>query len=90
MKCVEKELAPKWFLKFRLLNFTFYMTLTSLIFFIYYAKLPYVQRVNDKNRITNIKSSLELEDVDFINMVNDMNIDYDERDLKQIEREISH
>lgn len=41
------------------------------------------------NRITNIKTALELEDLDFINMVNDLNIDYDEKDLQILEREIS-
>lgn len=58
------------------------MIITSLLFFIYYAKLDSVQRRNDMNRITQLKSALELEDLDFINMVNDLNIDYDEQDLR--------
>jgi hypothetical protein len=89
LRCVERELAPKWFLKFRSLSFAGYMVLTSILFFIYYSKLPYVQRGADKNRITNLKSALELEDVDFIEMVNELQIDYDEGDLKEIEREIT-
>jgi hypothetical protein len=32
---------------------------------------------------------MELEDSDFIKMVDEMKIDYDENDLKQIEREVS-
>lgn len=86
MKCVEKGQAPKWFLKFRSLGFSLYMIITTLIFLIYYSKLDYLQRTYDRNRITNIKSALQLEDIDFINMVNDLNLDYDERDLKTIER----
>ena len=32
---------------------------------------------------------MELEDADFIEMVDEMKIDYDEQDLKQIEREVT-
>lgn len=66
------------------------MVITSILFFIFYSKIDFVQRRNDRNRISNIKTALELEDIDFINMVNDLNLDYDENDLKQIEKEISH
>ena len=48
------------------------------MFLIYYSKLEYLQRRNDKNRIANLKSALQLEDIDFMNMVDDLNIDYDE------------
>lgn len=64
------------------------MTITSILFFIYYAKLDFVQRRNDKNRIKNLKTAMELEDVDFMQMVNDMKIDYDETDLREIEKEV--
>lgn len=86
MRCVENELAPKWFLKFRTISFAIYMTITSLIFFIYYSNLQHIQRRNDKNRINNIKSAMELEDLDFIQMVNEMKIDYAEDDLNEIEK----
>jgi len=89
LRCVEKELAPKWFLKFRSLGFAGYMLITSVLFLIYYSKLDYVQRKGDKNRIANIKKALELEDTDFIEMVNELKIDYDEDDLKEIEREVT-
>eukprot|EP00347_Sterkiella_histriomuscorum_P002938 403366214 len=88
LKCAEKGLAPQWFLKFRSVGFTIYMLLTTAIFLIYYSKIDYVQRRNDQNRITNLKTALELEDLDFINMVNDLNIDYDETDLQALEKEI--
>lgn len=65
------------------------MILTSVLFFIFYSKLEYVQRRADKNRIANIKTALQLEDVDFIEMVNELKIDYDEEDLKEIEREVT-
>lgn len=58
------------------------MILTSVLFLIYYSNQDKVQRRNDKNRITNLKTALELEDIDFIKMVNDLNIDYDESDLQ--------
>jgi hypothetical protein len=32
---------------------------------------------------------MELEDLDFIEMVNEMKIDYDEGDLKEIEKEVT-
>ena len=86
---MERELAPKWFLKFRSLTFAGYMILTSALFMIYYSRLDFVQRRADKNRITNIKKALELEDTDFIEMVNELKIDYDERDLKEIEKEVT-
>jgi Protein of unknown function (DUF3429) len=58
LKCVERELAPRWFLKFRTTTFGIYMLLTSILLLIYYTKLPYLQRKHDKNRITNIKNAL--------------------------------
>lgn len=89
LRCVERELAPKWFLRFRSVTFALYMILTSILFLVYYSKLEFCQRRADKNRITNIKNALELEDVDFIEMVNDLKIDYDESDLREIEREVT-
>ena len=41
------------------------------------------------NRISNLKTAMELEDADFIKMVDEMKIDYDEHDLKQIERSVT-
>ena len=32
---------------------------------------------------------MELEDADFIKMVDEMKIDYDEQDLKQVERQVT-
>ena len=83
-------MAPKWFLRFRTLTFALYMTLTSAIFLIYYSNIKSLQRKNDKNRITNIKSALELEDLDFIKMVDEMKIDYDEVDLREIEKSVTN
>ena len=81
-------MAPEWFARFRSISFGIYMIMTSIIFFVYYSKLDFVQRRNDKNRITNIKKALELEDLDFMKMVTEMKLDYDETDLKVIEKEI--
>lgn len=86
---MERELAPKWFLKFRSVSFAIYMIITTILFMVFYSKLEFVQRRADKNRIQNIKSALELEDIDFIKMVNDLKIDYDESDLKEIEKEVT-
>jgi len=82
MKCVEKGLAPQWFLRFRSFSFGFYMVITTLLFGVFYSKLDYLQRRNDKNRIENLKTALELEDLDFLKMVDDLAIDYDEKDLE--------
>jgi len=62
IKCVEKELAPKWFLKFRTIMFSLYMMLTVSLFSIYYYRSDLLQRKRDVNRIATIKSALELED----------------------------
>jgi hypothetical protein len=51
LKTVEKDLAPKWFLKFRSTTFSLYMIITTILFFVYYNKLEYLQRKNDPNRI---------------------------------------
>jgi hypothetical protein len=39
---VERELAPRWFLKFRSYSFALYMLLTSILMVIYYTKLDYL------------------------------------------------
>ena len=67
-----------------------YMTLTSIIFFIYYSKLDSVQRKNNhKNRIKNLKKVVELEDLDFMDMVSELKLDYDESDLRELERQLT-
>ena len=55
---------------------------TSALFAIFYTQRDKLQRRNDINRITNLKTAMELEDADFIKMVDEMKIDYDEHDLK--------
>ena len=82
-------MAPRWFLKFRTVNFSLYMILTAALFAVFYSKLEQVQRKRDPNRIANLKTVMELEDADFIKMVEDMKLDYDDVDLKEIEKEVS-
>ena len=86
--CVDKELAPLWFKKYRSYCFGIYMTLTALLFGIYTAKVDYIQRKNDPNRIRDIKSVMELEDLDFVKMVDDLNLNFDEVDLRDVEKKI--
>lgn len=66
LKCVEKEMAPRWFLKFRSLNFSAYMILTSLLFAIFYSRLQLVQRRDHSNRIEHLKEAMDLDDAEFI------------------------
>ena len=63
--------------------------MTGTLFTIFYTQRDKLQRRNDTNRITHLKSAMELEDADFIEMVDEMKIDYDEQDLKEIEREVT-
>ena len=65
------------------------MIITTALFAVFYSKLEQVQRKRDPNRIANIKTVMELEDADFIKMVEDMKLDYDDVDLKEIEKEVS-
>jgi hypothetical protein len=83
--CVRKEMAPLWFKGYRSTVLGLYMALTSILFFIYYSHIDKLQRTNDPNRISTLKSSLELEDVDFIKMVDEMNIKLNDVDLKEVE-----
>ena len=46
-------------------------------------------RRNDPNRISDLKTVMELEDADFVSMVDELNLDYDEYDLKEVEAEVS-
>lgn len=62
------------------------MALTACLFFIYYRKIDVLQRVNDPNRVTNLKTAMELEDLDFVKMVEDMNIQLNEVDLRDMEK----
>jgi hypothetical protein len=65
------------------------MIMTAALLAVYYSRLEQVQRKRDPNRITNLKTVMELEDADFIKMVEDMKLDYDDVDLKEIEKEVS-
>ena len=84
--CVKKEMAPMWFKKYRTTLFWIYMGLTTTLFAIYYTNLEWVQRTNDPNRISNLKTVLELEDTDFIKMVDEMKLELNETDLRDIEK----
>lgn len=37
-------MAPKWFLKFRTVNFCVYMIITSLLFGVFYSRIKQVER----------------------------------------------
>ena len=82
-------MAPVWFKKYRGILFGVYMTITMILFSVYYTRVDLLQRRNDPNRISNIKSAMELEDTDFIKMVDELKIDYDEIDLREIERDVT-
>jgi hypothetical protein len=86
--CVSKGMAPVWFQKFRTNQFIAYMAITILLFGVYYTNLERIQRHNDPNRIKTIKTAMELEDADFIKMVDELKVDYDDVDLRDIEREL--
>lgn len=64
------------------------MALTTLIFGIFASKLDYIQRKNDPNRIKNIKTVMELEDLDFVKMVDELNLTFDEVDLRDVQKKI--
>ena len=61
----------------------------SALFFIFYSRREQIQRRNDPNRISNIKTAMELEDCEFIEMVEDLKLDYDDTDLGELEQELS-
>ena len=86
--CVRKEMAPVWFKKYRGQVFALYLAITSVLFFIYLNSLEQCQRTNDPNRITNLKTVMELEDLDFIKMVEELKLDFNEVDLRDIERKL--
>lgn len=84
--CVSKEMAPIWFKKYRSSVFAIYMLITSLLFSIYYTHVDIIQRKNDKNRIANLKNALQLEDVDFVKMVDELKLEFDDGDLREVEQ----
>ena len=65
------------------------MAITTVLFGIYFSRTEQIQRKNDPNRIENLKNVLEMEDLDFIKMVDDLKLDFDEVDLKDVEKQIS-
>ena len=86
---VRKEMAPVWFSGYRSKVFFVYMAITTALFGIYFSRTEQIQRKNDPNRIENLKNVLEMEDLDFIKMVDDLKLDFDEVDLKDVEKQIS-
>ena len=65
------------------------MAITTVLFGIYLSKVDLIQRKNDPNRITNLKTVMELEDLDFVKMVDELNLGFNETDLRDIEKNIS-
>jgi hypothetical protein len=62
------------------------MGITSLLFLIFASRTEQVQRKNDPNRIKNLKTVMELEDMDFVKMVEELKLDFNEVDLRDVER----
>ncbi len=62
LKTVEKEMAPRWFLRFRTVNFTIYMMITVALFSVFYARMKQCQKAEDFSRIANLKRVMELDD----------------------------
>lgn len=87
--CVNKELAPLWFKAYRQRVFGLYMFATAALFGIYYAHHDKIQRRNDPHRIENIKDALQLEDLDFVKMVDELKIQFDESELAEVEKQLS-
>jgi len=81
-------MAPLWFKRYRTNVFVIYMVITTVLFSIYYSNVELIQRTNDPNRIKNLKSVLELEDIDFIKMVEDLKLELNEVDLRDIEKQV--
>ena len=81
-------MAPAWFKKYRATVLGIYMALTTVLFLVYYNNLPLLQRQNDPNRIKNLKTVMELEDLDFVKMVEEMNLQLNEQDLRDMERKV--
>ena len=72
--CVKKELAPVWFKKYREKCFLAYMLLTVVMMGVFHKNVDLIKRKNDPNRIENIQTALQLEDADFVKMVEDLKI----------------
>ena len=85
---VKKEMAPVWFSGYRSKVFALYMGLTSVLLAIYLGRLDQVQRKNDPNRIENIKTVMQLEDLDFVKMVDELRLDFNEVDLRDVEKQV--
>ena len=65
------------------------MVITTIIFSIYYSRVDQIQRKNDPNRIEDLKTTLQLEDLDFVKMVDELKLEFDEVDLGDVEKRIS-
>ena len=65
------------------------MLATATLFGIYYVHHDKIQRRNDPNRIENIKTALQLEDLDFVKMVDELKIQFDESELAEVEKQLS-
>ena len=65
------------------------MVITTIIFSIFYSRVDQIQRKNDPNRIEDLKTTLQLEDLDFVKMVDELNLEFDEVDLGDVEKRIS-
>lgn len=87
--CVDRELAPVWYKNYRQRVFGLYMFVTMMIFGVYYLHHDRISRRNDPNRIENIKDVLQLEDVDFVKMVEELKIQFDESELAEVEKQLS-
>lgn len=81
--------APQWYGKFRNATFLFQILVTGFLFYTYQNYKKFCRRRNDPNRISNLKSAMELEDAEFLKMVDDLDLDFDYEDMKEIEIESS-
>lgn len=78
---VKNSQAPKWYPLIRIPIFIYLIVMTVMIYGAIISKLELVQK-DQPDRIETLKYLMKLDDTLFLQKVNELNIQYDEHDLK--------
>lgn len=79
---VKAEALPKWYTKMRTITFTYLLVVTATLFAAMFTKLDLVQKSNENDRISTLQRLLKLDDVEFLEEVNRLGLEYNEEDMK--------
>lgn len=88
-RMAKKGSLPFWYGSFRRWTFVYLFVLTTIIFTSLFSKVEFIQKSTSNNRIETLKSLQKLSDVEFLEKVHELKLQYDLQDMEILSSRMS-